>query len=479
MQVSVKLDMDKVVYDKNGSVNLMATLEAPDVSKESKRSQLCVCAVIDRSGSMQTTGKSKNGNKMDYVKRSMYKMIDHMTEDDSLALVFFDHSVESVDFRKMNSANKEVMRQAIAKVQPRGNTDIGAALRKAGELFAQYEGGVKSVERIMLLTDGVANMGAERQEQFAPIVSGLRRGVSVSCFGYGEDFNEELLTGIAKHGKGNNYFIETPDSVSKVFAVELGGLLTCYAQEIVLSIKTHKGASVTNVLNDVDVSTRQDSDGELVTDVKVGDIYAGERRDIIVRIGFEKRPQALPRPITLADVSLSYLSMDDSKSKTDSSKVKVELVKTASEATQKPDAAIAEQVAILEAAVIMAQAKKMADEGQWMEAKNHIFTSSSALRDVGTEKSVQYACSMDSFADSLSADYSAGNTLSKGMGSFAYSTATRSVGSVGNAAGAGSKLQMNAVMSSLVDAFDADPLAADKTDENPVVGLYAKTSTSR
>ena len=190
MQVTVKLDMDKVVYDKSGSVNLMATLEAPDVAKESKRSQLCVCAVIDRSGSMQTTGRSTNGNKMDYVKRSMYKMIDHMTEDDSLALVFFDHTVENVDFRKMNSANKEVMRQAIAKVQPRGNTDIGAALRKAGELFAQYEGGVKSVERVMLLTDGVANIGAECPEQFAPIVSGLRRGVSVSCFGYGEDFNK-------------------------------------------------------------------------------------------------------------------------------------------------------------------------------------------------------------------------------------------------------------------------------------------------
>ena len=249
MKVSVKLDVDQVVFDKDGSVNLMATMSAPDIATDSKRNELCVCAVIDRSGSMRETGGSVAGSKMDYVKKSIWKMIDHMTDDDSLALVFFDHYIETVAFRKMTSANKEVFKQEVAKVQPRGNTDIGSALIAAGKLFSEYEGNVKSVERVMLLTDGETNLGAATLDHFAPIVAGIRRGVTVSCFGYSSKFNETLLTGISKQGNGNNYFIESPDNVSKVFAVELGGLLSCYAQDIVLSIKTHKGTDVTNVLN--------------------------------------------------------------------------------------------------------------------------------------------------------------------------------------------------------------------------------------
>src|ERR1035437_5333108 len=98
MKVSVKLDLDKVVFDKSGAVNLMASLSAPDVTKEAKRNPLCICAVIDRSGSMRESGGSTAGSKMEYVKRSMYKLIDQITDADSLSLVFFDDRLETTEF---------------------------------------------------------------------------------------------------------------------------------------------------------------------------------------------------------------------------------------------------------------------------------------------------------------------------------------------------------------------------------------------
>lgn len=459
MKMSVKLDLDKVVFDKDNKLHMLASLEAPAVQSCEKRNPLCIVAVLDRSGSMGSGLGGDHMTKLDYVKRSMYKLIDHMTEEDSLGLVFFDDQIRYADFRKMTSANKEVMRQEVANVYARGSTDIGSAVAKAGSMFASYEGGVKSVERIMLLTDGDANIGAVSPEHFIPIVGGIRNGVSVSCFGYGDRFNELLMTEISKQGKGNNYYIENPDSVAKVFAVELGGLLTCYAQDIVLTIKTHKGAVVSNVLNDLDVETKQDADGELVTQIKIGDIYAGEKRDVVVKFDFEKRGQALPRPVTLADVSLSYRAMSDAQTKNDSDKAKVRLVKTASEATQSPDADIADQVAILEAAIVMAEAKKMADQGRWSEAKSFIVKTSGVLRSRGSAKTVNYAGSMDALADSLDASYTAGNNLSKGMGSFSYATTScRAMHSVGNTAGdmMGFCADDNVVMKSMVDSFTAD-----------------------
>jgi Ca-activated chloride channel family protein len=439
---------------------------------------------------MRELGGATSGTKMDYVKKSMWKMIEHMTEEDSLGIVFFDDRIETVEFRRMTSANKEVMRQRVADVEPRASTDIGSAILAAARMFAGYEGGAKSVERIMLLTDGEANMGAKEPEQFTPIISQVRGGVSLTCFGYGARFNEALLTTLSKTGKGNNYYIETPDNVAKVFAVELGGLLTCYAQDIVLSVKAHKGAVVANVLNDLDVETAQDQDGELVTKVKVGDIYAGEKRDVIIRLDFEKRPQALPRPVTLADVTLSYRAMSDAQTKSESSKVKVELVKTAAEATKERDADISEQVAIFEAANVMAEAKKMADAGDWSAAKQFIGSNSVHLRSMGRAKTTAYAASMDSFADSLTADYAAGDRLSKSIGSFAYSTSTsRGLHSVGaSAAAAAAPATMNCVMSSLVDDFAGDSSVTvgtstgadpDAQDEAPAPGVgYKKARKS-
>ena len=172
---------------------------------------------------------------------SMYKMIDHMTDSDSLSFVFFNQSAETVSFKKMSSSNKETMKQEIAKLSPGGSTDIGSAIVAANRLFDNYEGETGSIERIMLLTDGQANYGAMEMKHFKPIIEKTRKGVSLSTFGYGNGFNEDLLTSISKQGKGNNYFIENPDGVAQVFAVELGGLLTCFAQDMVLSIKTHKG----------------------------------------------------------------------------------------------------------------------------------------------------------------------------------------------------------------------------------------------
>jgi Ca-activated chloride channel homolog len=446
LNVCVKSDVSNVIFNQNCHINVMASLSAPDVEDASKRNPLSICAVIDHSGSME-------GDKMEHVRRSMWKMIDHMTDNDSLSFVFFNSSVKTVQFRRMSSANKETMKQEIAKLAAGGSTDIGSAIMAANRLFDGYEGQTGSIERIMLLTDGQANYGAMEMNQFKPIIEKTRKGVSLSTFGYGLGFNEDLLTSISKQGKGNNYFIENPDGVAKVFAVELGGLLTCFAQDMILSIKTHKGFSITNVLNDLDVSTHQDNDGELVTDINVGDIYAGEHRDVIVRFEFEKRSQALPRPIVAADINVSYRSMEDAETKLSENKVKIEVVKTASEVTKERDKDITEQVAILEAAAAMSKAKQMADAGNWQGAQTYIRTASLGLDKIGTVRTNIMSSSMLNYCCDIDSSYTAGSNLSKGIGSYASSNSSRGIHAVGNKASDTVDFKLNNVMSGLVDSF--------------------------
>jgi len=425
MKIDTRLDYDKVLLSKDNKVHMMVELVAPEAD-ENKRNPLIICAVIDRSGSM-------TGEKLDQVKQSMYKLIDHLTENDHLGLVFFNSFSSSVKFMKMGSAAKDKMKREIAAIQADGCTDIGRALNEASEMYSNFEGSVSSVERVILLTDGQPTTGISAPEQFIPVIRKIRKGVGLSCIGYGKDYNENLLTEIAKEGKGGNYFVDTPDNVSKVFAVELGGLLSCFAQDAVVSVKMHKGAKIVNVLNDLDVSTTQDDDGDLVTNISVGDVFGGENKSVVIKIDCEKRSQALPRSVTIADITVKYRALSDNETKSDVCKIKVSFIKDSDDVPATADKKVAEQVAILEAATMQKQAKTLADSGDWAGAKRLCNDAVCFLSSIGTETTTAYAASIGEMSEGLNAGYTAGGVLSKAFGSasFAYSTGN-SYGLVGS-----------------------------------------------
>jgi Ca-activated chloride channel family protein len=460
MKITSKLDLSKLHYNKKHTVDMMVSLTAPEMEKDAQRNPLTLVAVIDRSGSMAMSSGAGE-TKLTAVKKSLYKLIDNMTGDDSLGLVFFDNHVTHSEFKLMTSAGKESMKAAIAAVGPGGSTDIGSALRQASELFDNYEGPSNGMERILLLTDGAANHGARTKEEFSPIIEHFRGGVSMSCFGYGDGFQEELLGFMADLGKGSSYFIESPDEVGKVFASELGGLLTCYAQDVVLGITPHKGATVVDVLNDFDVETEQNGDdGDLVTKVMIDDLFCGEKRDIIIRIESKSRPQALPRPQTLADISVSYRDIKTDEKSDLSDKVQIQLVKTKKAADSEKDPEVAEQVAMLEAATFQVQAKVMADHGDIEGARLAFNSATSALRGVGTDNAIRYAAVMDSMSLDLNDSYQAGGVASKRLDSFSRATSksrmTIATSSGGDAGGYASSFVANDQIKGLVDDFQGD-----------------------
>ena len=456
MQIQARTDYAKLVHSRQNIVNLMLSLTAPEPSSEDKRNPLALALVIDRSGSMGWPSSQQGMTKLDHVKKSAYKLIENLSENDSLALVSFDTAVMSVAFERMTSGGKEKLKKEVANIQPGGGTDIGAALRAAIEMFANFEGPGNCIDRIMLLTDGQANNGAQKIEQFVAILDKRRGGVGVSCFGYGTEYNENLLAGISEHGKGGNYFIESPDNCSQAFAVELGGLLTCYAQKVVASIRTHKGAAVTDVLNDFNVKTRQDGDGDLVTDIEVDDLYCGETRHVVVRISCDIRPKPLPRAQTVADVSVSYVKLEDGTDMNAEEKVKIEFVRTSDAADSEADKVVVEQVALLEAAHIQVKAKKMADDGQWAEANVLCKQSADSLRAIGSEAAICFASAVDEVADGYNVSYSSDSRGAKSASNLGTSMLRSRASSYAGGEGALAKMAcFTSSIKEMVDKFSA------------------------
>jgi secreted protein with Ig-like and vWFA domain len=50
-------------------------------------------------------------------------------------------------------------------------------------------------------------------------------GISLSSFGVGTEYNEDLMQALAENGNGNYYFIQSAEDIPTIFSRELKGLL--------------------------------------------------------------------------------------------------------------------------------------------------------------------------------------------------------------------------------------------------------------
>ncbi|MHA1969825.1 MAG: VWA domain-containing protein, partial [Candidatus Hodarchaeales archaeon] len=86
---------------------------------------------------------------------------------------------------------------------------------------------------LLLLSDGLANEGVTDRNRIRTSVQQIYEGgISVSTFGVGDDFDEDLLVDIADNAGGNFYFIKTADDIPKYIEQEFSGLLTTTAYNV-------------------------------------------------------------------------------------------------------------------------------------------------------------------------------------------------------------------------------------------------------
>jgi Ca-activated chloride channel family protein len=91
---------------------------------------------------------------------------------------------------------------------------------------------------LVVLTDGDPTAGIKdfpTLTQFAAEIK--QKGVTITFLGFGPDYNEELLAGMAKKAGGNYYFIAQPALIPEVFRNELDKMLTTVARNLSLTFK--------------------------------------------------------------------------------------------------------------------------------------------------------------------------------------------------------------------------------------------------
>ena len=175
-----------------------------------RRLPVNVALVIDRSGSME-------GAPLEYVKRACAYVVDLLGPDDVLSIVTFEESVD-VLMPARRVADRELIKQHLTRVVPGNTTNLFDGLYAGGAQLASVPEFGRYVTRILLLTDGEPTAGLKDFQSIVGQVADLKaRGISVTALGFGPEYNEELMAGIARRSGGNYYFIERPEQIPDVF----------------------------------------------------------------------------------------------------------------------------------------------------------------------------------------------------------------------------------------------------------------------
>jgi Mg-chelatase subunit ChlD len=212
---------------------------APPAAATHTRPRVNVAFVLDRSGSMG--GRSK----FTLAREALRQGIDRLASDDRFAVVVYDNVVDVVAPGRTaaGDAKRDAIR-ALESIRPRGNTDLAGGWLRGAEQVAEALD-PDAVNRVLLLTDGLANEGITDPREIERHARELRmRGVSTSTFGVGEDFNEELLGGMADAGGGQYRFIGNAEEIPALIGSEVGELLEVTARGAELSIRGPEGLRV-------------------------------------------------------------------------------------------------------------------------------------------------------------------------------------------------------------------------------------------
>lgn len=361
MKLDVRSTFDQIRFDQEKDAHIVVSLTAPALDETVPRPAICIIPCIDISGSMA-------GSKIDFAKRSVLKLIDHLRPTDYCGVVAFESSIYDIARpEQLTNGTKDKIKSAVSKLGPRGGTNFSGGLLRALELIKDLDLPEGTILRVIMFTDGQANEGvAVKTDQLVKLLEANRGRVTVSAFGYGHGADQALLTAFSTAGKGNYAFIAEPDAALSAFGTELGGLLSTYATDLVIEVAPLNGHLITEVVSDVDAD--EENTGEVT--IKIPDILAEEVRHLVLAVKFAEQKQAFPRPVNVFDVKLTYatITADGKKDKkTGEAKARIEFVK-ASEEQQKPDQALDQIVGLAQVVKTQAQAESFAMAGNYAQA---------------------------------------------------------------------------------------------------------------
>jgi len=187
--------------------------------------------IVDTSGSMNTA------DRLELAQKALALMVGQLSPADSVAIVAFGTEARLVLDHTPASA-KDTILKAIASLQTYGSTQLEGGIRLGYEVAARNFKSA-AVNRVLLLSDGVANLGAATPKEILDQVEAYRKqGIYCSVFGVGVGtYNDSMLQALADKGDGVYRFLDSLAEARRILVDELAATLHVIAKDVKIQVE--------------------------------------------------------------------------------------------------------------------------------------------------------------------------------------------------------------------------------------------------
>lgn len=290
LEMTVALFNSFVLHESTGETFLLVEFLSSEKPRAGRESPLNLVLLLDKSHSMF------GGPVLEVIKAAKV-VIDQLTGRDSLAVIAFDHEAKVV-LSSRRVLNKEEAKRRLDVIEVTGgSTDLHAAL-KLGFKELRELSGENSIDKIVLLTDGRPTHGETLDQSFFQLAETIReKGASVSSVGVGLDYNEDLLSSIARLSGGGFYHSPRPREIKKIFKKEIAHFLNVSHRNIELTITPRKWVKIKEIYG---LPHRFESGSHIV---QLPDLEKYTEQTVLLTLQYEDHPAGL---FKLIDIKGAY-----------------------------------------------------------------------------------------------------------------------------------------------------------------------------
>lgn len=339
-------------------VYVLVRFEAPefDIAPRS-RPPLNLSLVLDRSGSMADRGK------IEYLREAAKLAIGRLGSRDIVSVVEFDDEI-TLMWPAGRADRTRGLDRLIDGLEPRGSTNLTGGMMRGVEEAMRAQGHFRldreALSRVLLLSDGLANVGVTDPREIGRLVRGARRGgVRVSTIGLGLDYDEDLMQAIAENGGGKYYYVEHPTQLARIFEEELKTMFATAARDVRLKFRGGRYIHSCEI-----VGFASASGGEVSADWP--DFYSGEKRSVLLRLEVDAQEAGA------LDLGTLEISWRDARTGAEDSAVQrlgIEVSRDKDLVERSVNADVAVEAALVESERALEENVKLYQEGRHDEAR--------------------------------------------------------------------------------------------------------------
>ena len=290
VDMAAHISHPKVLSGGQRTVYVNLELKAQE-ARPANRLPLNVALVVDRSGSMR-------GAKLRDAREAARGLLQKLEPQDRVSLVSYSTTV-SVDFPASVLSDTSIgsIERAIDRLSASGSTNLSGGL-VAGRDQVRAHASRNQVNRVLLISDGIANVGVTAQPELNRIArEASQTGVLLSTIGLGDDYNEDLMTALADYGGGGYYYVRESADLAAVLQREADLMASTVAQRASLEITLGDGVQLQDLFG-----YTYSQEGDTVV-VPLAELFAGQERNVVIALRVFAGAE---RELDIAKVRFSY-----------------------------------------------------------------------------------------------------------------------------------------------------------------------------